>query len=73
MTTKAQDRWLTTSQFLQTHKGLISKTTLHDRLRDGSIPHVRLRNKILIPSDVLDQLLEQRGREDRMVEKPRTR
>ncbi len=54
--------WLTVAQFISRFKGTVSRNFVYDRIRDGTIPSVRLGKKILIPADALDRLLaESRG------------
>jgi excisionase family DNA binding protein len=50
--------WLTVKQFLKRYEGKVSRSTVYDRVRDRSLPSVKLGRKILIPSDALDQILE---------------
>jgi excisionase family DNA binding protein len=50
--------WMTVKQFLSRHKGQVGRNTLYDRVRDRTLPSVRLGKRILIPSDALDSLLE---------------
>ena len=39
----------------------LSRATGYARLADGSIPHIRLQGKILIPRSAINKLLEQAG------------
>ena len=57
MATKRQE-WLTVSEFLERHKGLIGRSSVYDRIRDHTIPSVRLGKKILVPADALERLLD---------------
>jgi len=50
--------WLTVNQFYKRHKGKLGRNTIYDRVRDGSMPSIRVGNRILIPSDALDQMLD---------------
>ena len=52
----AVKEWLTVPQFLEQHKGKVSKNTVYSKIKDGTLPHVRL-GRILIPADALDRLL----------------
>ena len=57
MTTKIE--WTTPDRFLKLHPKIISRTTLYQRLADGSLPCIKLGpRKILIPGDALERLLE---------------
>ena len=38
----------------------ISSRTLHDFIKDGSLPHFRLGTRVLIPIDALRNFIEQR-------------
>ena len=49
--------WLTVAQFIARFKGTVSRNFVYERIRDGTIPSVRLGKKILIPVDALDRLL----------------
>ena len=48
--------WLTPRQFLQRHSS-VHRSWLYEHLRDGSLPHIRLGRKILLPADAWDRLL----------------
>lgn len=54
-------RWLTVRQFCAEHEHEVSRNLVYDRIRDGTIPAIRLGRKILIPSDALDQMLAEVG------------
>ena len=54
--------WLTVSQFLERHRGKVSKNTVYSRIRDGFLTPVRV-GRILIPADALDRLLSAAQRE----------
>jgi excisionase family DNA binding protein len=56
--------WLTVAQFIARFQGAVSRNFVYDRIRDGTIPSVRLGKKILIPVDALDRLLAEAGRQD---------
>ena len=49
--------WLTVREFLTLHQGMVSKNTVYDRIRDKTLPSIRLGRKILIPADALDRVL----------------
>ena len=53
--------WMTVKEFLVQHKGKLGRSFVYERLRDGSLPSVRLGRKILLRADVL-QHLEKDGR-----------
>jgi excisionase family DNA binding protein len=50
--------WTTVPKFLERHQGLISKNTLHNWIRQGCVPHLKIGRKILLPEDALDRMLE---------------
>ncbi len=50
--------WLSVDQFYKRNKGKLGRNTIYDRVKDGSIPSVRVGRRILIPSDALDQMLD---------------
>ena len=52
-----ETHWVTVGEFLTLHKGRLGRSSLYDRIKDGSIPAIRLGRKILIPSDALDRVL----------------
>ena len=59
-------RWTTVPMFLEKHKGLVSKNTLHEWINQGRVPHIRIGRKILVREDALDLMLEgarERGNE----------
>jgi excisionase family DNA binding protein len=50
-------RFLSTNEFIERHG--ISRSTIYEALKDGSLPHIRLsKSKILIPEDALERQLE---------------
>ena len=51
--------WLTVAEFLTLHQGRISRNFAYERIKDGTIPSIRLGRKILLPGDALTRLLEQ--------------
>jgi excisionase family DNA binding protein len=53
--------WTTVPKFLETHKGLISKNTLHEWIRQGRVPHLKVGRKILLPEDALARMLAGAG------------
>lgn len=51
-----ETQWLTPTAFLRKHPE-IGRNTLYERMRDGTIPHIRVGpRKILIPADALEQI-----------------
>jgi excisionase family DNA binding protein len=53
--------WTTVPKFLEKHRGLVSKNTLHDWIRRGKVPHVKCGRKILLPANALDRMLAGAG------------
>ena len=53
--------WLTSSEFLERYKGVIGKSKFYDGIAEGTIPHLRIGRKLLIPADALDRMWEQVG------------
>ena len=49
--------WLTVKEFCGLYKGRLGRTLIYERLRDGSLPCVRVGKKFLIPADALDRLM----------------
>lgn len=49
--------WLTVKKFLAAHEGILGRTALYERIRDGTLPSIRLGRRILLPADALDTLL----------------
>jgi excisionase family DNA binding protein len=54
-------RWTTVPKFLERHKELVSKNTLHSWIKDGAVPHIRIGRKILVREDALDLMLQGAG------------
>ena len=52
--------WLSVAEFRKRHPAL-GKNLIYDAVREGRIPAIRIRGKILIPSDALDQMLSGSG------------
>ena len=55
--------WLTVAEFVAKFSGRVSRNFVYERIREGSIPSVRIGRKILIPSDALDRLMTAQGTE----------
>lgn len=60
-TEESQERWLTPVAFLARHSKLIGRNTLYERIKDKTIPSIRVGRKILIPVDALDRMLAKTG------------
>ena len=56
-----QSEWLPSIEFLERHKGVIGKSKFYDGIAEGTIPHLRIGSKILVPANALDMMLEQAG------------
>jgi excisionase family DNA binding protein len=54
-------QWATVPEFLRLHKGLVSKNTFYDWIREGRVPHLQLGRKILVPLNALDRMLAEAG------------
>ena len=54
----ATKEWLTVAEFLERHRGQIGRNTVYDRIRDKTIPAIKLGKRILIRADVLDRIAE---------------
>jgi len=62
-------RWLTPRQFMAENPGL-GRNTLYERMRDGTIPHVRIGpRKILLPADAIEQIFARQMPESRLRER----
>lgn len=48
-------RWLTVSEFLEEHRGRISRNRLYELIKSRTVPYCRL-GKILVPADLLDRM-----------------
>lgn len=49
--------WVSVKEFLERHRGLIGRNSVYDRVKDGTLPAVKLGRRILIPGDALERLL----------------
>jgi excisionase family DNA binding protein len=56
MNSSAQNRFLSVSE-VTTILGQSISTT-HRRLRDGTIPHIKLGGRVLIPAEFIDNLVQ---------------
>ena len=55
---QATDRgWLTVREFASTAG--VSQTFVYDSVRDGNLPAIKVRGKILIASDAFERLLDE--------------
>lgn len=52
-------QWFTVKDFAKLHG--LSRALIYQNVRNGAIPYIRLRGKILVPSDALDLLLENKN------------
>lgn len=50
-------KWLTVAQFLAEHPGELSRNTAYERIKDGTLPSIKLGRKILVPADAFERLL----------------
>ncbi len=50
--------WLSVQEFMARHPGLIGRSAVYERIREGVLPSIRIGKKILVPSDAFDTLLE---------------
>ncbi len=50
--------WLTVKQFLKRYDGVVGRNLIYDLIRDGSLPHVRLHRKLLIPANAFEKILD---------------
>ena len=57
--TRRDHEWLTVREFTERYK--LGKNLVYESVRDSRIPSIRVGGKILIPSDALDRLLEDRN------------
>ena len=56
-----QTEWVKPPEWLRRHPGLFGKDTFYARIKDRSIPSVRVGRKILVPDDLLDRIAGQMG------------
>jgi excisionase family DNA binding protein len=56
--------WLSVKDFLERHRGQIGRSSVYDRIKDKSLPAVRLGRRILIPADALERLLAEAGQRE---------
>ena len=59
MTEDNVSKWLTIAEFMSSYP-LFSRTFVYSNINNGRIPAVKIGGKILIPANVLDQMLEER-------------
>ena len=50
--------WLTVPDFIARHQGLIGRSSIYNAIQNGSLPHVRIGRRVLVPSDALERLLK---------------
>ncbi len=56
---KTKREWFSVAQFLVRHGGQIGRSAIYERIREGSLPSIRIGRKVLIPSDAFDTILEE--------------
>ena len=59
MNTDTVTKWLTIAEFMTSYP-LFSRTFLYSNIKNGKIPALKIGGKILIPDNVLDEMLEER-------------
>lgn len=50
--------YISVQEFLDALDGRLSKNTVYKAIAEGEIPHVRISKRILIPTNALEQMLE---------------
>ncbi len=50
-------RYVSPDEWLRENPGTFGRTAFYEMLQAGRLPHVRVRRKYLVPSDLLDLLL----------------
>lgn len=56
-----QREWLSITQAVERFP--IGRTLLYQEIAKGTLPHIKLGGKILIPADAFERLLEDQGNE----------
>ena len=54
-------KWLTIAQIMERHPGILGKNGWYERIKDGTLPSIRLGRKLFIPSDALERVLGAQG------------
>ena len=54
--------YVSVREFLQAVDGRLSRNLVYAAIADGTIPSVRIRKRILVPSDAFDRVLETQER-----------
>jgi hypothetical protein len=60
---ETRPRYLKPEEWLKRNPGLFGRDTFYQRLRDGTIPHVRAGRRILVRDDVLEIMQRRTERE----------
>ena len=50
-------QWMKASVWLRRHPGVLGRDAFYTRLRDGSIPCLKVGRSVLVPDDLLDRML----------------
>jgi len=62
-----QRTYLSVDEFVKALGGRLSRNSTYSAIGAGTIPHVRIGKRILVPSDALDKLLEFQRTDSRRV------
>ena len=57
-----QREWLSITQAV--HRFPIGRTLLYQEIAKGTLPHIKVGGKILIPADAFDRLLQEQGNDN---------
>jgi hypothetical protein len=49
--------WMKASEWLRRHPGIFGKDTFYARLKDGSVPCLKVGRTVLVPDDLLDRMM----------------
>ena len=49
--------WMKASEWLRRHPGILVRTLFYARLKDGSVPCLKVGRTVLVPDDLLDRMM----------------
>ncbi len=64
MSGTGQTEWITVPEFIDQHRRRLGRSWVYERIRDGTIPSLRIGRKILVARDALDRLAEEGNRQN---------
>jgi hypothetical protein len=56
--------WVKAAEWIRRHPGVFGRDTFYSRVRDGSIPCLRVGRTVLVPDNLLERMMAEAGKRD---------